>query len=142
MIWGDVWACMALAAVNTTRIKLATGVAVAANRIAPVTAIKGNIDTCSWAEQYPDTQLVRFGRWLFYVLHDLQKLEIDPAASGIDVVVSGHSHRSRIETVGGVLYLNPGSAGPRRFRLPVTLATLDLTASGLSPVIHDLTAAE
>jgi uncharacterized protein len=110
-------------------------------RIAPVTAIKGNIDTDNWAESYPDTQLVRLGKWQFHVLHDLQQLQIDPQASGIDVVISGHSHRSRIETVGGVLYLNPGSAGPRRFSLPVTLATLDLTASGLSPVIHDLTSA-
>ena len=111
-------------------------------RIAPVSAIRGNIDTGSWAEQYPHTRLVRIGGWSFYVLHDLQKLQIDPTASGIDVVVSGHSHRSRMETIGGVLYLNPGSAGPRRFNLPVTLATLELTASGLSPVIHDLASAE
>jgi putative phosphoesterase len=75
-------------------------------------------------------------------LHDLQQLQIDPAVCGIDVVVSGHSHRPRIETIDGVLYLNPGSAGPRRFKLPITLATLELTASGLWPVIHDLSRAE
>jgi hypothetical protein len=86
--------------------------------------------------------MVQLGMWRFYILHDLQKLQIDPPASGIHVVISGHSHRPRIETIGGVLYLNPGSAGPRRFKLPVTLATLELTASGLSPLIHDLTAAE
>jgi uncharacterized protein len=117
-------------------------VLVGLRRIAPVTAIRGNIDTCDWAEQYPDTQMVQLGEQSFYVLHDLQELRIDPAACGIDVVVSGHSHRSRIETIDGVLYLNPGSAGPRRFKLPITLATLELTASVLRPVIHDLTRAE
>jgi uncharacterized protein len=71
-------------------------------------------------------------------LHDLQELQIDPVVCGIDVVVSGHSHRPRVETIDGVLYLNPGSAGPRRFKLPITLATLELFSSGLQPVIHDL----
>jgi putative phosphoesterase len=94
------------------------------------------------AKRYPDTQVVRLGERSFYVLHDLQQLQIDPAAYGIDVVVSGHSHRPRIETIDGVLYLNPGSAGPRRFKLPITLATLELPASDLQPVIHDLSRAE
>ena len=107
-------------------------------RIAPLTAIRGNVDTGDWAKEYPDNQVVRLGERSFYVLHDLQELKIDPAACGIDVVVSGHSHRPRVETIDGVLYLNPGSAGPRRFKLPITLATLELTASGLRPVIHDL----
>jgi uncharacterized protein len=107
-------------------------------RIAPLTAIRGNVDTGDWAKEYPDTQVVRLGERSFYVLHDLQELQIDPAGCGIDVVVSGHSHRPRVETVDGVLYLNPGSAGPRRFKLPITLATLELSASGLQPVIHDL----
>ena len=111
-------------------------------RIAPVTAIRGNIDTGDLAKRYPDTQVVRLGERSFYVLHDLQQLQIDPAVCGIDVVVSGHSHRPRIETIDGVLYLNPGSAGPRRFKLPITLATLELTASDLQPVIHDLSCAE
>jgi putative phosphoesterase len=107
-------------------------------RIAPVTAIRGNVDTGDWAEHYPDTELVRLGERSIYVLHDLKELQLDPVSRGVDVVVSGHSHRPRIETIDGVLYLNPGSAGPRRFNLPVTLATLDLTASGLRPLIHDL----
>ncbi|WP_213285488.1 metallophosphoesterase family protein [Bradyrhizobium sp. sGM-13] len=107
-------------------------------RIAPVTAIRGNIDTADWAKPYPDTQVVQLGERSFYVLHDLQELQIDPAVCGIDVVVSGHSHRPRIQTIDDVLYLNPGSAGPRRFKLPVTLATLEITSSGLRPVIHDL----
>jgi putative phosphoesterase len=116
-------------------------VLVGLRRIAPVTAIRGNIDTGDWAEHYPNTQVVRFGERSIYVLHDLQQLQIDPAVCGIDVVVSGHSHRPRIETIDGVLYLNPGSAGPRRFKLPITLAILELTASGLRPVIHDLSRA-
>ena len=73
-----------------------------------------------------------------HVLHDLKDLDLDPAAAGIDVVVSGHSHRSKIETVGGVLYLNPGSAGPRRFTLPIALATLELAGDTLRPRLHEL----
>jgi len=71
-------------------------------------------------------------------VHDLKTLQIDPVALGIDVIVSGHSHVPKIETAGGVLYLNPGSAGRRRFKLPITLATLDFTPEGLRPIIHDL----
>jgi putative phosphoesterase len=107
-------------------------------RIAPVIAIRGNVDTGHWAEQYPETQMVTLGRCCIYVLHDIQTLQFDPVSSGIDVVVCGHSHRPRIETIGGVHYLNPGSAGPRRFNLPITVATLDLTAGGLKPLIHHL----
>jgi uncharacterized protein len=107
-------------------------------RIAPVTAIRGNVDTSDWAEHYPDTELVRLGGRSIYVLHDLKELQLDPVLRGLDVVVSGHSHRARVETINGVLYLNPGSAGPRRFNLPITLATLELTASGLRPLIHEL----
>ena len=110
----------------------------ALRQIAPVTAIRGNVDTGEWAKDYPDTLTLRLGERSFYVLHDLGKLQIDPAVRGIDVVVSGHSHRPRVETIDGVLYLNPGSAGPRRFKLPMTLATLELSASVLRPVIHDL----
>jgi putative phosphoesterase len=73
-----------------------------------------------------------------YVLHDLKQLDLDPAAAGIDVVVSGHSHRPKIETVGGVLYLNPGSAGPRRFSLPIALATLELSGEAIRPCIHEV----
>jgi putative phosphoesterase len=107
-------------------------------RIAPVTAIRGNVDTAEWAKDYAETATVRLADRTFYVLHDLKALSIDPAALGIDVVISGHSHQARIETSGGVLYLNPGSAGPRRFRLPITLATLELGRGELKPVIHDL----
>ena len=110
----------------------------ALRRIAPVTAIRGNIDTSDWAREYPDTELVQLGGRSIFVLHDLKKLHIDPVAGHIDGIVSGHSHKPMIETVDGVLYLNPGSAGPQRFRLPITLATLEIRPSGLRPVIHDL----
>jgi putative phosphoesterase len=107
-------------------------------RIAPVMAIKGNVDTADWAARYPDTRTIKLGGRVIYVLHDVNELKLDPVSDGIDVVISGHSHRPGIETVDGVLYLNPGSAGPRRFSLPITLAILELTESGIRPVIHQL----
>lgn len=110
-------------------------------RIAPVIAIKGNVDTADWATRYPATKTVKLGGRAIHVLHDVHELELDPASYGIDVVISGHSHKPDIETVDGVLFLNPGSAGPRRFSLPITLATLELTRSGIRPVIHQLDAA-
>lgn len=106
-------------------------------RIAPVTAIRGNVDSAEWAREYPDTALLSLAGISIYVLHDLKTLQADPAA-GIDVIVSRHSHVPKIETVGGVLYLNPGSAGRRRFNLPITLATLAVTPEGMRPEIHDL----
>jgi putative phosphoesterase len=109
----------------------------ALRRIAPVTAIRGNVDSGEWAHEYPDTKLVRLAGTSIYVLHDLKTLQVDPGA-GIDVIISGHSHVPKIDTVGGVLYLNPGSAGRRRFKLPITLATLEVTPAGIRPEIHDL----
>lgn len=109
----------------------------ALRRIAPVTAIRGNVDSGEWAREYPDTQLVRLAGKSIYVLHDLKTLNADPGA-GVDVIVSGHSHVPKIDTVGGVLYLNPGSAGPRRFKLPITLATLEVVPEGMRPAIHHL----
>jgi putative phosphoesterase len=110
----------------------------ALRRIAPVTAIRGNVDTGDWAIAYAETELVRLAGRSIYVLHDLKTLQIDPVARSIDVVVSGHSHVPKMDAVDGVLYLNPGSAGRRRFRLPVTLATIDVTPQGLQSAIHDL----
>ena len=107
-------------------------------RIAPVIAIKGNVDTADWTARYPTTKTVKLGGRAIHVLHDVHELKFDPASNGIDVVISGHSHKPDIETVDGVLFLNPGSAGPRRFSLPITLATLELTRSGIRPVIHQL----
>jgi hypothetical protein len=106
--------------------------------IAPVTAIRGNVDKGDWADDYADTELVRLAARSIFVLHDLKALRIDPISFGIDVIVSGHTHMPKIDTVDGVLHLNPGSAGRRRFKLPITLATLDITPHGMRPVIHDL----
>ncbi|TWB89932.1 hypothetical protein FBZ93_11544 [Bradyrhizobium macuxiense] len=110
----------------------------ALRRIAPVTSIRGHVDTGHWAAEFADSECVRLARRTLYVLHDLKALVVDPVAQGIDVVISGHSHVPKIDIIDGVLYLNPGSAGPRRFKLPITLATLDVTPRGLQPLIHDL----
>ncbi|HLG49180.1 MAG TPA: metallophosphoesterase family protein [Reyranella sp.] len=106
--------------------------------IAPTTAIRGNVDRGPWAAEHPHTEWLTLGGRTLYVLHNLGELDLDPPAAGIDVVVSGHSHQPKIETVDGVLYLNPGSAGPRRFTLPIALATLELGGDALRPRIHRL----
>ena len=116
----------------------ALGIVPALRRIAPVTAIRGNVDKGGWARQFAETELLDLGGLSVYVLHDLNTLQIDPTQVGIDVVISGHSHVPKIGTVGKVLYLNPGSAGRRRFKLPITLATIDIGSRGMQPVIHDL----
>ncbi|MCK1653461.1 metallophosphoesterase family protein [Bradyrhizobium sp. 149] len=117
----------------------APGIVEDLRRIAPVTAIKGNVDKGDWAKCYAETETVRLAGACFHILHDLKELKANPAQRGIDVVISGHSHRVKIEAVGGILFLNPGSAGPRRFRLPITLATLDVDeGGGLRPTIHEL----
>ena len=113
-------------------------VIVALLKIAPVTAIKGNVDVGVWTHVFADTERVRLGGQSIYVIHDLKRLRLDPAAEGIDVVISGHTHRAEIKSAGRVLYLNPGSAGPRRFKLPVTLATLDIGPEGVQAAIHDV----
>ena len=94
--------------------------------IAPVTAIRGNIDKGSWARRLPDTEVVEAGGISIYVLHDLARLDLKPEAAGFRVVIYGHSHVPKQEMRGGVLYFNPGSAGPRRFKLPVTVGRLNL----------------
>jgi hypothetical protein len=97
--------------------------------IAPLTAIRGNIDVAGACARLPATQLVELGGHSIYMLHDLAQLDLDPKAAGISIVISGHSHQSRIDRHKGVLYFNPGSAGPRRFSLPVSLGLLEITAS-------------
>lgn len=94
--------------------------------IAPVVAVRGNVDKVPWAAQLQTTEVVEVGPAIIYVLHDIHDLDLDPATAHFNVVVSGHSHKPRKELRSGVLYVNPGSAGPRRFRLPVTVARLDL----------------
>jgi uncharacterized protein len=95
-------------------------------RIAPVTAIRGNIDVEPWASHLPETELIELDEFSIYMLHDLGKLDLKPEAAGIRVVIYGHSHHPKIDQRNGVLYFNPGSAGPRRFSLPVSLGKLVL----------------
>ena len=91
---------------------------------APVRAVRGNNDVGHWAEQLPNEEVVEVARRRLYLLHDLKELSLDPRARGFAAVLSGHSHRPRIDERDGVVFLNPGSAGPRRFKLPVSLALL------------------
>ena len=106
--------------------------------VALTTAIRGNVDTQAWAAAFPERTTVTLAARLFYVLHDAGELDLDPAERGIAIVIFGHSHRPKIDTRKGVLFLNPGSAGHRRFNLPVTLATVDLTPEAIRPEIHQL----
>lgn len=92
--------------------------------IAPVTAIRGNVDKSAWARKLPETEVVEIGSVSIYVLHDLAKLDIKPEAAGFAAVIYGHSHVPKKEMKNGALYFNPGSAGPRRFKLPVTVGKL------------------
>ena len=98
-------------------------------RVAPVTAVRGNNDRGGWASDIPETEVVEVGGVSLYVLHDLHELDLDPRAAGFAAVIAGHSHQPRVEARDGVLYLNPGSAGPRRFKLPISLARLTVTGS-------------
>jgi hypothetical protein len=95
-------------------------------RIAPVLAVKGNVDTAPWAHELPPTTVVEAGAATLYVLHNLDDLDLRPEVAGFQFVITGHSHQPGQAARDGVIYLNPGSAGPRRFHLPVTLARLDL----------------
>ena len=94
--------------------------------IAPAVAVRGNIDKAAWARQLPETDVLELAGTSIYILHDLQQLDLKPKAAGFSVVVSGHSHVPKNEIHDGVLYFNPGSAGPRRFKLPVSIGRLFL----------------
>jgi uncharacterized protein len=98
-------------------------------RIAPVCAVRGNNDREAWAAAIPETDVVEVGDVSLYVLHDVHELDLDPRAAGFAAVIAGHSHQPRQEERDGVLYLNPGSAGPRRFKLPISLARLTVTGA-------------
>jgi putative phosphoesterase len=95
-------------------------------RVAPLTAVRGNNDRGRWAADIPETEVVEMGGVSLYVLHDLHELDLEPRAAGFAAVISGHSHQPKIDERDGVLYLNPGSAGPRRFKLPISLAKLTI----------------
>jgi putative phosphoesterase len=106
--------------------------------IAPVVAVRGNSDKGPWAQDLPVTEVAEADGQLIYLLHDLGELDLDPAAAGFRVVISGHSHRPTVQEKQGVLYLNPGSAGPRRFKIPVTVARLRLDANHADAEILEL----
>jgi putative phosphoesterase len=110
----------------------------ALGRIAPVIAVRGNIDTAPWTTALPDTEVVQHEGHSIYVLHDLAALDLNPAAAGFSAVITGHSHVPKIEDRGGVLFLNPGAAGPRRFQLPVTVARISLAGGRLHAEIVEL----
>lgn len=106
--------------------------------IAPTTAVRGNVDHGVWATALPMTEVVRLGALDVFVLHDLGALDLDPVAAGFAAVITGHSHQPKAEWTRGVLYLNPGSAGPRRFTLPVTLSILRITGGTIEHQRIDL----
>lgn len=106
--------------------------------VAPVTAVRGNNDKGSWAEPISETEVLQIEDVCIYVLHNLAELDVDPVAAGFQVVVSGHSHRPSIEKRDGVIYVNPGSPGPRRFKLPVAVAELQVVGSSVQARVAEL----
>jgi uncharacterized protein len=109
--------------------------------VSSVIAVRGNIDKGAWAATLPTTAVVDAGAVRIYVLHDIHELDLDPGAAGFRMVISGHSHRPGQSERAGVVYLNPGSAGPRRFRLPITVARVDVGIEPLRAEIVDLSIA-
>jgi len=103
----------------------------ALEKIAPVTAIRGNVDTQSWARRFAETEVVELEGLHIYVIHDANALDLNPKAAGFAAVISGHSHQPNQEIKDGVLYFNPGSAGPRRFKLPISVGRLEITGGKL-----------
>ena len=108
------------------------------NAIAPTTAVRGNVDTGEWGARLPEMEVVEAGGLHLYMLHDISTLDLDPKAAGFAAVIFGHSHRPSAEHRDGVLYLNPGSAGPRRFALPIAIARLRVAGGRLSHEIVEL----
>jgi putative phosphoesterase len=108
-------------------------------QIAPVIAVRGNVDKGAWAERLPQSEVVEHDGLLLYVLHILEELELDPPTAGFQAVITGHTHRPKMETKEGVLYFNPGSAGPRRFILPTTVGRLSIAEGKVRGEIITLT---
>ena len=106
--------------------------------IAPVTAVRGNNDNDAWASGVRETEVLAVGAALIYIIHDVALLDVDPAGAGFHAVVAGHSHRPSIELRAGVLFVNPGSAGPRRFKLPISLGNLAVSGTELTPRLMEL----
>ena len=110
----------------------------ALQELAPVTAIRGTVDVSGACGELPATEMVELGGAVFYLVHSVRDLDIKPQAAGVSVVVSGHSHKASVEMKGGVLYLNPGSAGPRRFALPVTVGLVTVSEGGVKARIVEI----
>jgi len=110
----------------------------ALEKIAPVSAIRGNVDRQPWTKKFPETEVVELAGVHIYLIHDLKALDLNPRAAGFVAVISGHSHQPKQEIKDGVLYFNPGSAGPRRFGLPVTVGRLEIVAGKIIGRIIDL----
>jgi hypothetical protein len=110
----------------------------ALEKIAPVTAIRGNVDRELWTRKFPETDVVELAGLLFYLIHDVNALDLNPRAAGFVAVISGHSHQPKQEVKDGVLYFNPGSAGPRRFKLPITIGQLEILDGKISGRIVSL----
>jgi hypothetical protein len=106
--------------------------------IAPTIAVRGNNDEGAWAHALPETELFEFGGIYIYAIHDLLKLALDPHAAGVQVVVSGHSHKPKVDEREGVFFINPGSAGPRRFKLPIAIGELVVENGAIFPRIVEL----
>jgi putative phosphoesterase len=107
-------------------------------KIAPVTAIRGNVDTQAWAHRFAETEAVELAGVFFYVIHDANALDLNPKAAGFAVVISGHSHKPSQQVKDGVLYFNPGSAGPRRFKLPISVGRLVIADGKVSAEILEI----
>jgi uncharacterized protein len=107
-------------------------------RLAPLSAIRGNVDVGDWAREFQETAIVELGGLMIYVIHNIRSLDIDPHAAKISAVVYGHSHEPMQETRGGILYFNPGSAGPRRFHLPISIGCLLIEDAKISGEIVTL----
>jgi putative phosphoesterase len=105
------------------------------SRIAPVSAVRGNNDLGAWADDLPESEIIRIGEIFAYVIHDISGIDIDPGASGVVVVLSGHSHKPSVACRDGITYVNPGSAGPRRFKLPISAAELIVERGSITPRI-------
>ncbi len=106
--------------------------------IAKVHPVRGNVDGGKWSENLPFTEVVQVGQVYLYILHDLSSLDLDPVAAGFNAVISGHSHIPNIEKSDGVLFLNPGSAGPRRFEYPISIAFLYINGTSIETEIVKL----
>jgi putative phosphoesterase len=108
-------------------------------KIAPVTAIRGNVDTQAWARGFAETEVVELGGLHIYVIHDANAIDLNPKAAGFAAVISGHSHQPKQEMKNGVLYFNPGSAGPSRFKLPISVGRMEIVGGRVSAEILEFT---